>query len=34
MEGPGGIGLMGDNNRMEDPFQADNISVVQGYRTQ
>lgn len=33
MAGPGGIGFMGDRGN-EDPFQADNISVVQGYRTQ
>jgi len=33
MEGPGGIGMGGDRPG-EDPFLADNISVVHGYRTQ
>ena len=33
MAGPGGIGFMGERGN-EDPFQADNISVVHGYRTQ
>ena len=33
MAGPGGIGFGGDRGN-EDPFQADNISMVQGYRTQ
>ena len=33
MAGPGGIGFGGDRGN-EDPFNADNISMVQGYRTQ
>ena len=33
MAGPGGIGFIGDRPN-DDPFNADNISVVQGYRTQ
>lgn len=33
MAGPGGIGFVGNRDN-EDPFQADNISMVQGYRTQ